>query len=59
MISTGDDKTVLFWDIPTGEIKHSIEAHKDYVYALAVLPSGNLATGSRDGEIKICNRYFY
>ena len=55
MISTGDDKTVIFWDIPTGEIKHSIEAHKDYVYALAVLPNGNLATGSRDGEIKICN----
>jgi WD40 repeat protein len=54
MVSAGDDKTVIIWDIKTGEILYSLEAHKDYVYGLTVLKNGNLATGSRDGEIKIC-----
>ncbi len=46
---------MIIWDIKSGEIIESLEAHSDYVYGLAVLKNGNLATGSRDGEIKICN----
>ena len=48
------DNAILFWDVKTGEILHSISAYPDVILDIRFSPDGKtIATGSWRGEIKL------
>jgi WD40 repeat protein len=52
--SAGDDQAVKLWNLPTGQVRHSLNAHASTVCGLAFSPDGRLlASGSLDGTIAI------
>lgn len=56
IFSTAADGMVRQHDLKTLNLVRSYEGHRDWVYALAVDPRGDLlATGSFDGEVRIWN----
>lgn len=51
---SGDDRTIRLWDIATGRLLASWEAHDDSVTALAFNPnSAVLISGSGDGAVRL------
>ncbi|MFN9386747.1 MAG: hypothetical protein ACK6BU_07315, partial [Cyanobacteriota bacterium] len=44
---------IKLWDPASGLLQATLEGHSGWVYALAVLPDGRLASGSRDNTIKL------
>ncbi len=49
--SAGDDGTIKFWDMATGALRHSIEAHGSSIRALDIGPfSRHVASGSTTPE---------
>jgi WD40 repeat protein len=55
MVSGGSDRTLRIWDLPSGALLHTIPAHKEAIYAIAMGPDNNqlFASGSRDETIKV------
>lgn len=55
--TTGLDRRLLRFDARTGKLLQELPSgHEDYVYSLAVDPSGTrIATASRDGTVRILN----
>lgn len=54
VISGGDDHTVYFFDLQSGEIVNQIKDHSGDIMTLSISPDGKyLATGSRDRTVKI------
>jgi len=47
------DRSIEIWDVETGRCERTLPGHAGVVKALAVLPGGNLVSGSRDATIKI------
>jgi len=54
LATTGNDETVILWDIATGEQLSVLKGHKSIVYSVAFSPDGKLlASGSHDRLINI------
>jgi small GTP-binding protein len=54
LASGSADRTVMLWDIQTGELLRTLEGHKDYVWTVAFHPDGRLlASGGHDGAVKV------
>ena len=47
-----DNKTIIIWDIKSGNKLTTLIGHTDWVWSLVVLPNGLLASGSYDSTIK-------
>lgn len=50
--SAGNDQVIRFWSLegaPMGEM----EGHNEYIYALAILPNGDIVSSSEDRTVKI------
>ena len=52
MVSTSRDRTVKIWDA-NGQLKNTFLYHRRRVDSVAVLPNGEIASGSYDGRIII------
>ena len=56
IISAGDDKQIMVWDIASGKSARQWPAHEKAIPTLALSPDGKtLASGSRDHAIKFWN----
>jgi WD40 repeat protein len=57
ILATGSaDKTIILWDVETGEKLKTLKGHSHYIYAVAFSPDGTiLASGGRDRTIIIWN----
>ena len=45
---------IIIWDAATGNVRHTLQGHKDYVYSVAFSPDGKLlASSSYDRFVKI------
>ncbi len=56
LASASADKTVRFWDTPTGKLQTTLEAHDDIVSAITFSKDGTqFATASFDGSAKVWN----
>lgn len=53
LVSGSYDGKIRLWDIKTGNCQQVIHSHSHSVTALAVLPSGNLVSGSKDNTVKL------
>ena len=54
LATTGDDKSIRIWDIPSETCTHEIpDAHTDYIRSLALLAPTVLLSGSYDQTIKV------
>ena len=55
MLASGSrDKTVILWEIETGEVIHTLEGHRAAVLSVDFGPKGKiLATGSKDTTVKL------
>ncbi|KAI5860138.1 WD40 repeat-like protein [Durotheca rogersii] len=56
LMSTGDDKTVRLWDLPSQESTSTFVGHGDYVRSGCFMPnstSNTLVSGSYDATVKI------
>jgi len=54
LISAGDDKAPLIWDMKTGRVAQKLEKHPRQIPALAISPDGSrLVTASRDSNLRI------
>ncbi|AFZ13744.1 WD40 repeat-containing protein [Crinalium epipsammum PCC 9333] len=52
----GSWKTIRLWNLKTGELINSFEAHSHWILSVAISPDGNiLATASADQTIKLWN----
>ena len=48
----GDDHVLRIWDATTGELKHELEGHRDWIRAIAFLPDGQrLLTAGNDRRL--------
>lgn len=52
MVSVSDDKTMRVWDLATGKLVRTIDAHDHFVTSLA-WKGKNIATGSVDQTVKL------
>jgi WD40 repeat protein len=53
-VAGGDDQTVIFWDIATGEARKTLTGHTGRIYALAFTADGRtLLTGALDGTARL------
>src|SRR4029077_14767739 len=51
-VTTGDDKQVLVWDVPTGDLKETYDGHAGRVFGPAFSPDGKTAyTVGLDGAM--------
>lgn len=56
LISAGDDKSILVWDVETGKFVRSLEGSTEWVMSLATSPDGKqIAAGGFDRTIRIWN----
>jgi len=56
LASSSDDKTVILWNVESGEIHTKLEGHSKAVIGIAFSPDGNtLATASFDGTVIVWN----
>jgi WD40 repeat protein len=53
LASGSDDKTIKIWDSSSGLVKKTLFDHSSSVLSLTVMKTGELASGSQDGTIKI------
>lgn len=55
VLTGGDDKTVVLWDVPTGERIRVLSGHTDYVRDAVFHPrdSNVVVTGSYDGTVRV------
>ena len=53
--NSGSDKAIRIWNINTTKNINTLMGHTDFVYSLAMLANGFLASGSGDTTIKIWN----
>jgi len=51
--SGSGDKTVKLWDVSSGKLIRTLIGHKNSVISVAFSPDGILASGDRDGVIKL------
>ncbi|OCQ91393.1 hypothetical protein BCD67_23545 [Oscillatoriales cyanobacterium USR001] len=55
-VSGNTDGSISVWNLPSGELKSTLKAHKDAVNAVAIASDGKIfASGSDDKTIKIWN----
>ena len=51
---SSDERTVKWWDLETGRLQFSLDAHNENIPFLGQTPDeGTLITGSRDGYVKL------
>lgn len=55
LITGAGDNLIKIWNQKTNQCINTLKGHKQEVYALVVLPNGNIASGSHDQTIKIWN----
>ena len=53
LASAGFDRSVIFWDLATGQARAVVRWHAGAVNALAALPDGRFASGGEDGRIAV------
>jgi hypothetical protein len=54
IVSGSDDKAIEVWNLSTGNLLQTLEAHTDQVRSVAISPDGQtLVSGSKDKTIKI------
>lgn len=54
ILTASDDKTVVIWEVESGQPLRTYSGHTSYVFCLAVSGSGNLlVTGSYDESVKV------
>ena len=52
LASGGKDRTVILWDVPTGNYRRAFEGHTQDIVALTFTPDGRtLISGSWDGRV--------
>lgn len=57
LASTGEDRSVRLWDLPTGRLTAILQGHADNVSSVAFSPDGRrLATASDDGTVGFSRR---
>ena len=57
LASGSQDKTIMLWNVATGELKATLGGHTEPVKSVAFSPDGlTLASGSDDGTIKLWRR---
>lgn len=54
ILMSGDQGTVKFWDVATGQLRFELDAHDDDITFVALTPDGRtLVTGGADGTVKL------
>jgi WD40 repeat protein len=54
LVSAGRDRALRLWELETGKLAKTLDAHNDSVYALAMSANGQLlASGGRDGTVRL------
>lgn len=53
LASASADNSIWIWDLASGSCLATLSGHKDAVRCLAVLPDGQLASGSDDKSVKL------
>jgi len=53
LLSAGDDRAIRMWDVASGQIKHSLEGHKDTIAALALSEDGKTLVSTSYDETAI------
>jgi phospholipase A-2-activating protein len=53
-VSVSNDETGKFWTLE-GDLLYELRGHNGFVFAVHVLPSGEIITGSDDKSIKVWN----
>eukprot|EP00290_Baffinella_frigidus_P008213 CAMPEP_0180122658 /NCGR_PEP_ID=MMETSP0986-20121125/3691_1 /TAXON_ID=697907 /ORGANISM="non described non described, Strain CCMP2293" /LENGTH=774 /DNA_ID=CAMNT_0022061857 /DNA_START=102 /DNA_END=2422 /DNA_ORIENTATION=+ len=51
-LSTGNDGVIILWDLAGGQLL-KLTGHDSFVYSLAVLPTGEIVSGSEDKMCKV------
>ncbi len=52
--SGGHDKKVIVWDVASASAVHTLTGHTDTISSLALLPTGDIASGSWDKYVCVC-----
>jgi len=56
IVSASYDKTLIIWDVETGNVLHTLANHVDAVYTVAWSPDGKrIASGAGDRTVKLWN----
>jgi len=54
LVSAGRDRALRLWEVETGRLAKTLDAHNDSVYILAMSANGRLlASGGRDGTVRL------
>jgi eukaryotic-like serine/threonine-protein kinase len=53
LVTGGDDNTVRLWDLQTGRLQHTFDAHKAPVRGLRFLDDGHIATSGMDRKLYV------
>jgi WD40 repeat protein len=54
LVSAGRDRALRLWELETGKLAKTLDAHNDSVYTLAMSANGRLlASGGRDGTVRL------
>ena len=53
LVSCSKDKTIRFWDLPTGKTVKVLRGHSDYVRTLLLLADGRIVSGSDDHTMRV------
>lgn len=53
LLSAGDDRAIRMWDVRSGQIKHSLDSHKDTIAALALSADGQTLVSTSYDETAI------
>ena len=54
IVTASSDKTLILWDLPSGQRLHTMRGHLDFVNACGFSPDGlNIVSGSTDRSLRI------
>jgi WD40 repeat protein len=56
ILASSSDRTILLWDVTTGQVLCQFENYRDGIVALAFAPNGKiLASWGQDAKVKLWN----